>query len=151
MTPGNTFDFFDPTKDTYQTGDLSWLYGDGSTFARYEQRRMRAYHGAKRLLQEQRSLQQYEILQRTYEFPFAEIGSNVAFTRTNITAEAQYRALYTANQMRAESPVPTYIYVIGLGNAYLQRLLHRGFSRYDGQRPKCVELQLSFESGSRQS
>jgi Flp pilus assembly protein TadG len=40
-----------------------------------------------------------------------------AFTRTNITSEAQYRAIQTANTMRAESPVPTYIYTIGLGSS----------------------------------
>ena len=50
-------------------------------------------------------------------FPSQKLGGNGAFTRANITTEAVYRALYTANQMRAESPVPTYIYVIGLGSA----------------------------------
>ena len=39
----------------------------------------------------------------------------MAFSTAAITAEAQYRAIYTANQMRSETPVPTYIYVIGLG------------------------------------
>jgi len=34
-----------------------------------------------------------------------------------VTAEAQYRAIQTANAMRSESPVPTYIYTIGLGNS----------------------------------
>ncbi len=38
------------------------------------------------------------------------------FSRTNVTSEAQYRAIQTANTMRAESPVPTYIYTIGLGS-----------------------------------
>jgi Flp pilus assembly protein TadG len=37
------------------------------------------------------------------------------FSRANITADAQYRALQTANAMRAENP-PTYVYAIGLGN-----------------------------------
>lgn len=41
----------------------------------------------------------------------------MAFSRSAITAEAQYRAIYTANAMRSETPVPTYIYVIGLGNS----------------------------------
>lgn len=39
------------------------------------------------------------------------------FSRTNVTSEAQYRAIQTANTMRAESPVPTYIYTIGLGSS----------------------------------
>jgi Flp pilus assembly protein TadG len=39
-----------------------------------------------------------------------------AFSRANITAEAQYRAITTANAMRAENPV-TYIYTIGLGGS----------------------------------
>lgn len=38
-----------------------------------------------------------------------------AFSRVNITTEAQWRALYTANQVRAES-TPTYVYVVGVGN-----------------------------------
>ncbi len=43
------------------------------------------------------------------------LGSSASFTRANVTEEAQYRALQTANTMRAETPVPTYIYTIGLG------------------------------------
>lgn len=43
-------------------------------------------------------------------------GSRKPFLQANITPEAQYRAVYTANAMRTESPVPTYIYMIGLGN-----------------------------------
>jgi len=34
-----------------------------------------------------------------------------------VTKEAQYRAIYTANQMRSESPAPTYVFVIGLSSA----------------------------------
>jgi hypothetical protein len=43
-------------------------------------------------------------------------GSRKPFLQANITPEAQYRAIYRANAMRTESPVPTYIYMIGLGN-----------------------------------
>ncbi len=43
-------------------------------------------------------------------------GKQTAFTRANITTEAQYRAIATANAMRSETPVATYIYVIGLGS-----------------------------------
>lgn len=42
-------------------------------------------------------------------------GEQVALTRVNVTTEAQYRAIYTANQMRGET-IPTYVYTIGLGN-----------------------------------
>ncbi len=40
----------------------------------------------------------------------------VQFLRANVTAEAQYRAIQTAIAMRTESPVPTYIFSIGLGS-----------------------------------
>lgn len=44
-------------------------------------------------------------------------GSQKSFTRTNVTADAQYRALQTANALRTDTnPGPTvYIYAIGLG------------------------------------
>ena len=44
-------------------------------------------------------------------------GQPTPFLRANVTAESQYRAIYTANAMRTESPVPTYIYTIGLGTS----------------------------------
>lgn len=44
-------------------------------------------------------------------------GSQKSFLQANITPEAEFRAVYTANAMRTESPVPTYIYMIGLGTA----------------------------------
>ncbi len=47
-------------------------------------------------------------------FISAQNGSE-AINRTNVTAEAQYRALQTAAAMRAENP-GTYIYTIGLGS-----------------------------------
>ena len=42
---------------------------------------------------------------------------NKNFSRANVTAEAQFRAIQTAIAMRTESPVPTYIYTIGLGDS----------------------------------
>jgi Flp pilus assembly protein TadG len=39
------------------------------------------------------------------------------FTRANVTGETQWRALYTGNAMRGESPIQTYIYIIGLSSA----------------------------------
>jgi len=49
-------------------------------------------------------------------FTSQQNGQQESFLQSNITTEAQYRALYTANLMRSESPVPTYIYTIGLGS-----------------------------------
>jgi Flp pilus assembly protein TadG len=43
-----------------------------------------------------------------------QTGLQTAFSRTNVTAETQYRAIQTAAAMRTEA-VPTYIYTIGLG------------------------------------
>ena len=37
------------------------------------------------------------------------------FSRANVTYEAQYRATQTAIAMRTETPIPTYIYTIGMG------------------------------------
>ncbi len=43
-----------------------------------------------------------------------QTGLQTAFSRTNVTAETQYRAIQTANAMRTEA-VPTFIFTIGLG------------------------------------
>ncbi len=48
-------------------------------------------------------------------FPSQKYGGQRAISRPNVTEEAQYRAIYTANQMRQET-IPTYVYTIGLGN-----------------------------------
>ncbi len=48
-------------------------------------------------------------------FPSQEFGGPVAISRANVTEEADWRGKYTAAQMRKESPIPTYIYSIGLG------------------------------------
>ena len=50
-------------------------------------------------------------------FPSQQSGTQEKFTRANITAEAQYRAIVTANALRTEAPLPTYIYTIGLGSS----------------------------------
>lgn len=42
-------------------------------------------------------------------------GTQQSLTRSNVSAEAQYRAIQTAITLRTESPVPTYIFTIGLG------------------------------------
>jgi len=52
-------------------------------------------------------------------------GMLESFTANHIAPEARYRALQTANAMRAENP-PTYVYAIGLGDsvdaAFLQQI-----------------------------
>src|ERR1022692_3619809 len=44
------------------------------------------------------------------KFLSQQTGNQTAFTRANVTSEAQYRAIQTAIAMRTESPVPTYIF-----------------------------------------
>lgn len=39
-----------------------------------------------------------------------------AFLQSSVTGEAQYRAILTAAALRTETPIATYIYVIGLGS-----------------------------------
>ena len=39
-----------------------------------------------------------------------------SFLQSSVTAEAQYRARVTATALRTESPIATYIYIIGLGS-----------------------------------
>jgi hypothetical protein len=50
-------------------------------------------------------------------FPSQQSGTQEKFSRANVTAEAQYRAIVTANALRTEAPIPTYIYTIGLGSS----------------------------------
>ena len=62
-----------------------------------------------------------------------------SFSRTNVTADANYRALQTATAMRAET-VPTYIYSIGLGNSTDQAFLRQiandpASTTYDASQP----------------
>jgi Flp pilus assembly protein TadG len=49
-------------------------------------------------------------------------GTSKSFTRSNVTADADYRALQTANAMRAENP-GMYVYAIGLGSSVDQTFL----------------------------
>jgi Flp pilus assembly protein TadG len=50
----------------------------------------------------------------TTKFYSQQYGMQESFTRATVTAEAQYRAIYTANAMRTERS-PSYIFTIGLG------------------------------------
>jgi Flp pilus assembly protein TadG len=70
-------------------------------------------------------------------FTSAIDGTTKPFTRANVTADAQYRALQTANAMRAEG---MYIYAIGLGSsvddAFLQQIANDpASSSYDSSQP----------------
>jgi len=56
------------------------------------------------------------------KFTAAINGNAMSFTRSNVTADAQYRALQTANAMRAEGMV---VYSIGLGNSIDQAFLQQ--------------------------
>jgi Flp pilus assembly protein TadG len=110
---GNVFDFFDPTKDTYEVGDLSYLYSGTNGSAGSGKGCSSSGNGY---------CNGNPPYNTTYSckgvttFPSQSTGVQTAFSRAAITADAQYRAIYTANQMRSETPVATYIYVIGLGS-----------------------------------
>ncbi len=49
------------------------------------------------------------------KFPSQSQGTQVTFSQSAVTADAKYRAIQTAIALRTESPVPTYIFTIGLG------------------------------------
>jgi Flp pilus assembly protein TadG len=110
------FDFMDPTKDTYELGDLSWNYGDGSTTATgTSSAGCGPTSGKNYFCKNSVPFNASKSCKGPTKFPSQYLGSLTAFSRANITQDAGYRARYTANQLRSESPVYTYIYVIGLG------------------------------------
>jgi Flp pilus assembly protein TadG len=43
-------------------------------------------------------------------------GTQQSLTQSNVTAEAKYRAIQTAIAMRTETPIPTFIFTIGVGS-----------------------------------
>ena len=49
-------------------------------------------------------------------FPSQQSGTQKSLSQSNVTAEAKYRAIQTAIALRTESPVPTFIFTIGLGS-----------------------------------
>ena len=49
------------------------------------------------------------------KFPSQSQGTQVTFSQSAVTADAKYRAIQTAIALRTESPVPTFIFTIGLG------------------------------------
>ena len=113
--PSTQFDFFDPTIDTYQLGDLSYLYGNNNN-------NQGTGAGCPKTTQQTGYCNGYPPYNATYSckgvrtFPSQQSGTAVAFSESAMVTEAQYRALYTAKQMGNESPVQTYLYVIGLGS-----------------------------------
>jgi len=69
-------------------------------------------------------------------------GQQESFTRTNVTADAQYRALQTASAMRNEG---IYVYSIGLGTkpstAFLQQIANDpASSTYDSTKPVGIAV-----------
>ncbi len=111
------YDFMDPTKDIYETGDLSWIYGDSSTpVVGTNGTGCAAGSGNHYYCHQSVPFNAAKTCTGVTNFRSQKTGTNVAFSRANITADANYRARYTANVIRPESPVPTYIYVIGLGS-----------------------------------
>lgn len=117
-SPSTTFDFFDPTSDYYPVDDYSYYYG-GSTNGGKDDG---TGAGCPKTTGKQGYCNANPPHDSTYSckgvtgFPSQQSGTTVPFSTTAITAEAQYRAIQTATAMRTESPVPTYIYVIGLGS-----------------------------------
>lgn len=49
-------------------------------------------------------------------FPSQQTGTQQSLTQSNVTAEAKYRAIQTAIAMRTETPIPTFIFTIGVGS-----------------------------------
>ncbi len=75
-------------------------------------------------------------------FTSAINGNLKSFTRTNVTADAQYRALQTAKAMRAEG---MYVYSIGLGTNVDQSFLRQiandpAASTYDPNQPSGLAV-----------
>jgi Flp pilus assembly protein TadG len=113
---GNVFDFMDPTKDTWETGDLSYYYAGSTTKGSGTGVGCPATTGQNGFCNSNPPLNPTYSCKGVTTFPSQQFGAE-SFSRAAITAEAQYRAEYTAKAMRDETPVPTWIFVIGLGSA----------------------------------
>ena len=94
---GTQVDTFDPTSpttvwDTYSGGTGGFKYSTGSSICKDSSGNI------------------------VTTFPSQKWGIQKSFDQTNtVTPEAEYRAVQTAIAMRTESPVPTYIFSIGMG------------------------------------
>jgi Flp pilus assembly protein TadG len=49
-------------------------------------------------------------------FPSQQSGTLQTLSQSSVTAEAKYRAIQTAAALRTETPIPTFIFTIGLGS-----------------------------------
>ena len=110
---GNLFDFSNPSQsiingqpDQYPYDDYSYYYGGGSGCG-----------GGNGFCGSNPPYGSGGVrCQGITTFPSQLTGTQTAFTRAAITAEAKYRAIISANIMRQEDP-QTFFYVVGLGNA----------------------------------
>jgi Flp pilus assembly protein TadG len=93
---GTSVDFFDPTNGT------DWGGVDSHGYPPYDS--------------------QPHYCTGVTKFTSAINGSSKTFTRSNVTADADYRALQTATAMRTENP-GMYVYSIGLGSSVDQAFL----------------------------
>jgi len=93
---GSSVDFFDPTNGT------DWGGVDSHGYPPYDSKP--------------------DYCTGVTKFTSAIDGSSKSFTRSNVTADADYRALQTANAMRTENP-GMYVYAIGLGSSVDQAFL----------------------------
>ncbi len=110
---GSSVDFFDPTNGT------NWGGVNGNGYPPYN------------------STPNY--CTGVTKFTSAIDGTQKSFTRTNVTADANFRALQTAAAMRTENP-GMYIYAIGLGSNIDQTFLKKiandpGSPTYDPTQP----------------
>lgn len=112
---GTTVDFFNPSDNDQSTNDYSSSYsgssvGRGTNGCTTSGTDYGTCAGNPPYSSSQRC-------QGVTQFYSQQNQASESFTRANVTAEAQWRAIYTANAMRSENPVPTYFYVIGLGSS----------------------------------
>jgi Flp pilus assembly protein TadG len=49
-------------------------------------------------------------------FPSQQYGTQKSLSQSTVTAEAKYRAIQTAITLRTETPIPTFIFTIGVGS-----------------------------------
>ena len=109
-SPASQFDFFSPSNNNQSTNDLSSHYS-GTTSGSGG-----CSNGTTGLCEGNPPLSASQRCLGVTTFYSQQYGEPEVFSRTNITAESQWRALYTANQMRSEAPNPTRVYVVGVGN-----------------------------------
>jgi Flp pilus assembly protein TadG len=112
---GSTVDFIDPTNSDESTNDYSSKYS-GNSVSRGTNGCTASGHTDYGTCAGNPPYSSSQRCQGVTQFYSQQNQVSEDFNRSNVTAEAQWRAIYTANAMRGESPVPTYFYVIGLGS-----------------------------------